>query len=477
MTTTVEFSFPWGRYHATAWDRNANEGAPDWPPAPWRILRALYAAWKWHCPDIEETVVHGLLDKLSDPPRYQLPRFRIAHTRHYYPETGHKEGVKAMTAKTLDAFVVTERGAILTVDWPVDLNTEERDALTRVLDGIAYLGRADSLVDAELKPGDTTFTDDPWTRPDAESSSLHTQPLLIPTRPLDIDDLTARAVTLRAHRFRQPPGTRWVRYAVPAPATVTSSTPRRQSAEPRQTDIAIRFSLTGQPVSRFEAVTMADTLRSASLSAYGGERKDVEWQLAGKTADGKASTEPHRHAHFFAFNPEDRKPISTLVVWVPAGLSTRALNAVAQNRPLYARSLERPWRSKGRSAHSRMIAVEASGPIELVAPELCGPDTIWHTITPFGITRHARELDDGFIADNVARELSSRGLPSPSSVRVLKSDALSYTRKRPNRDQPRRAYGLELTFPERVAGPIALGHLSHFSLGLFAPGPRPNSRS
>ena len=50
MSTSLGLRFPWGRYHATAWGRQANEGAAEWPPSPWRILRALYATWRARAP-------------------------------------------------------------------------------------------------------------------------------------------------------------------------------------------------------------------------------------------------------------------------------------------------------------------------------------------------------------------------------------------------------------------------------------------
>ena len=37
----LEITFPAGRYHATAWGRNVNEGDPEWPPSPFRLARAL----------------------------------------------------------------------------------------------------------------------------------------------------------------------------------------------------------------------------------------------------------------------------------------------------------------------------------------------------------------------------------------------------------------------------------------------------
>ena len=42
----LSIRFPAGRFHATPWGRHVNEEAPEWPPSPWRLLRALVATWK-----------------------------------------------------------------------------------------------------------------------------------------------------------------------------------------------------------------------------------------------------------------------------------------------------------------------------------------------------------------------------------------------------------------------------------------------
>ena len=40
----IEIHSPAGRFHATPWGRHVNEGAVEWPPSPWRFLRATGAA-------------------------------------------------------------------------------------------------------------------------------------------------------------------------------------------------------------------------------------------------------------------------------------------------------------------------------------------------------------------------------------------------------------------------------------------------
>src|SRR5437867_3663314 len=40
---TLLLRFPGRRYHATPWGHHVNEGLIEWPPSPWRLLRALLA--------------------------------------------------------------------------------------------------------------------------------------------------------------------------------------------------------------------------------------------------------------------------------------------------------------------------------------------------------------------------------------------------------------------------------------------------
>jgi CRISPR-associated protein Csb2 len=147
MSTAVALRFPWGRYHATAWGRNVNEVAIDWPPSPWRVLRALYSTWKNRAPELDEAVVLGLFDKLSIPPTFRLPVHGVAHTRHYMPDNTNG------TDKVLDGFIVVEPSADVVIEWEVDLDPAETDALRILADRLGYLGRAESVCEGRLLDG------------------------------------------------------------------------------------------------------------------------------------------------------------------------------------------------------------------------------------------------------------------------------------------------------------------------------------
>jgi CRISPR-associated protein Csb2 len=143
---SVEIRFLTGKYHATPWDKQVNEGVVEWPPSPWRILRALIFTWYHKAQgEIIESTIRNLVEKLSSPPSFSLPPVSLGHTRHYMPlyDVGK-------TAKIFDAFaIVDERPLYIT--WPdVDATEEERNALNLLLLRLGYMGRAESWVEARL---------------------------------------------------------------------------------------------------------------------------------------------------------------------------------------------------------------------------------------------------------------------------------------------------------------------------------------
>jgi CRISPR-associated protein Csb2 len=81
--TTIALRFPAHRFHATPWGRHVNEGIPEWPPSPYRLLRALYDGWKRKHPEIEAAEVESVFAALAqETPSFGLPRSAVApHTR------------------------------------------------------------------------------------------------------------------------------------------------------------------------------------------------------------------------------------------------------------------------------------------------------------------------------------------------------------------------------------------------------------
>lgn len=474
MTTTVAVQFVLGRYHATAWGRAANEGVPEWPPSPWRILRALYATWKARLPDLPDAEVHGLLDVLADPPTFRLPPHGEGHTRHYMPDASFADvaGRRVAKDKVLDAFAAVPRDLPVVVEWPGECDASQREALASLLARLSYLGRAESAVHARLvAPGEDPI-------PVSASPSYRTSApigpgasgvaVLVADRPLDVHALVSRTIDLRRARRIDPPGARRITYEWVAAIDATRSSRKAAALEPTRV-VAARLAIGADaPPLRHSAVTMADALRQAAMSRFGrlhdGRPSPI---LAGKDAVS-VPLRGHAHAHYLPLqSPEtSRSHLSHVVVWAPQGIDEDGLVAIASLRRLHERSYLRNFRPC-------RLALEAYGDIVDVAPELVGPSATWESFTPFAASRHAKKgvswVDH--LRAEVARELAYRGLPGPDRVEMLPGDWASFRTYRIAERLPdaRRASGLRLEFGSEVAGPIALGALSHFGLGLFIP--------
>ncbi len=483
MPVTLAVVLPWGRFHATPWDRNVNEGAVEWPPSPWRLLRTLYATWRSRAPELEQGVVAGLLGRLAVPPAYLLPRTSQGHTRHYLPDwtsgapkwdPAKKEFRLRRTDKVVDAFVVAERGAELRVRWDVDLAAAERGALAVLAGHLGYLGRAESLCEARLLGTDGDAGRPPslarsaWLRP-GDLDGAPSTPVLCPEQPLDLEALTVETATMRTARLLQPAGSRWVEYPTVGEDTgpvPSARPPRRVGTRP----VMVRWAISAPanpPVTA--AVAMADVLRGACLSQFGTPSSTT---LSGKHPDG-SPLEGHRHAHYLAHDEDGDGLLDTLYVWAPGGLGPQEVAALAKVVELRRRKGLPP-----EDYRPCNLGLEGAGPAQVIAPRLVGPSTRWISATPFAPTQHPRRQDTATFVDHQVRlELGRRDLPEPVAVGLVvdgrRRQATEFRRHRiAERRQAdmRRAFMVQVTFPVEVPGPIALGALSHFGLGLMVPG-------
>ncbi|MGH9053487.1 MAG: type I-G CRISPR-associated protein Csb2 [Acidimicrobiia bacterium] len=464
MPVTLGLRFPWGRYHATPWGRNVNEGIPEWPPSPWRVIRALYATWQNRMPDIDSSIVEAALGRLTGPPAFRLPAHVEAHTRHYMPDETFMTAVKESRDRILDPFVVVPTDEEVLLRWAGEPAPAETEVLALLSSGLTYLGRAESICHARL------ITDPPigeWLEAASEDEPEVARVLIASSR-LDLSGVIERPSLLRQRRRIVPSGAEWVDYPRPLPLRPQPS--RRPVKLRRVTAIRFALATTARP-SRRAAVAMTHALRQACMSRYGrtgGERRSAS--LAGKSAEGDVLTSQHLHAHYLAFgSPEDPR-LDALAVWAPGGLDDDEVRAVAGLRSLQGWAHVSDFRPS-------ILGLEAVGHIEQAAPELVGPASVWMSFTPYAPTRHPARGSTlvEFLTEDVTRELGYRGKPNPAGVEVLRGDWLSYRRHRPTgrdtRGEARRAFGIRLVFPEPVAGPISLGDLAHFGLGLFLPHP------
>jgi CRISPR-associated protein Csb2 len=399
----------------------------EWPPSPWRILRALAAAWKLLLADEPASSLERLLSALAArPPVFHLPPHRHSHTRHY---------VVSGDARRLmiDAFVAVEREEPLALLWPeLDLDGAGLELLDRLLAGVRYLGRAESWCRAWRSDREWAVNARPLLAD--EEAPGRTVTVLCARPGATLEQIMAGTFALRKRGVETPPGARWVSYRMNGleERCTTAAAPR-----PR----CLTLALYGEGRIRTEhGLLLADRLRRQLLR----QEATLSPTLLGKR-DGVPRREGHLHLHIL---PEGTGFLERVRLWAAEGFSQEDLAALGRLRHLPA---TRGWAEVGLLLWD---AVEGW-------PE--SPARIWVSLTPYLPTRHQG------LEEEVARECSFRGLPAPEVLSV-EEGARGFKLRRPGGPAPAGApVWLRLRFPEAVGGPLSLGGLSHFGMGRLVP--------
>ncbi|HEX4417300.1 MAG TPA: type I-U CRISPR-associated protein Csb2 [Kofleriaceae bacterium] len=492
---TIAFTFLGGRYHATAWDHHVNEGTVEWPPSPWRIVRALIAASYKLVPIVDDDVLRALIEPLLALPGYLVPAAGGGHTRHYMPTDQPGKPVKVF-----DAFAVPDGD--LVVHWPdAELDAAQLGVLDRILSVLGYLGRAESWVEARrlsAPPAELNCT--------PEEGDRGNLVLNAPVAPADYqswrDGFLAAQVTLAKKERRElpatwwevlhietdrlfrdgwssPPGVRRVRYTW-RQATAVSSRPAQLSVG-RMPTVA-RFACASSVLPLLtKALSVGDRMRAALMG-----HSDAHWVFSGKQPDGARLTD-HDHAYFAPSDDDADGYVDHVLVHARGGFDELAVRALQQ--------LRKVW---GHGGHDLMLALIGLGQLEdfgttrrdahrLGLSPLIGPREgarVWESHTPFVPPRYTKRRRGTVIdspEDQVRALLAKLGRETEVSISAIAPAELSapcaskpadwyrfhLERKGGGARGGHRSFGFRLTFAQPVLGPIALGYGAHHGLGQF----------
>lgn len=502
----IEFVFDAGTYHATPWGRHVNEGEVEWPPSPWRVLRALLSGW-YQLPSTGEeseslmqSIIHTLAQSL---PMYWLPDVTQSHTRHYMP----KSSIGSSTL-VFDGFLKIERTAPLVIGWSeVSLAKEETELLQRVLTQVTYLGRAESWATARIltEPHNkwnctVDATDNSSGRtvrvlaalPDelfnAWKSGFEERESLEPkskrknsvTLPETIwESLGTDTLKLERERWSQPPGSRWVTYRVPEKRSfLRKSTMRPTSA--RNITTARLILSQHKPMPRIQnALLIGELLRSALIKIVGREQLDSA--LTGHTETGIAKG--HHHGFFLPEDADNDGYIDHLIVHASQGLPDSVLDALYSLKVLYVGrdDISAPKLGDEHQSRGWRVALEGYGLLADLASshhsDLLACSTEWVSATPYLHPWHKKKGGRFGPEEQIRKELLQRGLTATSitrqpSVTVAGKPITSlgfkkFRRKNVSVQPDRQGDFWRITFAEPVSGPLALGFGCHFGLGIF----------
>ena len=540
---SIAVSFLAGRFHATPWGHHVNEGVPEWPPSPWRLLRSLVATWKGKLADsIQTEDAARILRALSENPEFGLPDASSSHTRHYMPWNKKWTPAKPHAAKTLvfDTFVVVPPESEVLLVWPdAQLNEEDRATLAEWLAKLGYLGRAESWCEARLvvetemetrlgeinaRPLGTRAAEqgmevvrvlcaDPASAFESTYTPKETATVgkgktqqTITTPHYDPDwHLCGETLWLHSEKWSDPPGSRWVRYTRRADCFKVSPQ-RRPRISSQACPQVVRLALDSSvlPLST-QTLPVAEAVRRNLMGIFGrqferthGNRGNSQI-LSGKSDAGVVAT-GHSHTYYLPTDEDTDGRLDHLTLVATEGFGPEELRVIDSMREIKSHD----WEESG---HPLRVMVLGMGSLMDYHSGHHGPlgsSNEWVSTTPFLAQRHPKKSGtqrdpiewltspEIFLTAMLRQELRRLIQRRPELAGVdldlieivpemengvyrlgpQKRRPLEFKRFRQKRndDGGRRLCGaFRLKFPKEIGGPIALGHSSHFGLGLFVP--------
>lgn len=475
MSVSLAFQFPAGRYHATPFGHHVNEGLIEWPPSPWRLLRALisigYTSGAWNGdgpPDVARRLIENLA---SEPPQYRLPPAVGAHSRHYMPIGVLDPKTKIeKTTLVFDTWARVEDQELVATWREVTLDDAERFMLVGLTERLNYLGRSESWVEGrvlgahEPAPEINCFPEQPgnapgrgWDQmvllaPDSASAfaswraaRLHDVladlPLpegrkpakaLLDKRvkaqepyPADLLACLQKDTTwLRSHGWNRPPGSRRVFYWRPSDAVSVGAPKLRTTIRfPSRVD-AMLLSLTTASRNDHALPTVTRTLPQAellhrALVGIASRNGTPPPELTGRDAHRRPLRGPHEHAHLNPLDLDGDGHLDHVLVWAPGGLGVASQAAVRAARMTFTKGGIEPLRLALAAAGNLSDMVRLSGTAGRRIARLTRCAANWQSVTPFVPPRHVKARGKNTLEGQVRAELRSRGFPDPATVLPL----------------------------------------------------------
>lgn len=329
--------------------------------------------------------------------------------------------------------------------------------------------------------------------------------------------------TLRLHkeRWSDPPGSQWLHYTRPRDCfEVKPGGGRRMRPEKQRFQVA-RYALdsTVLPIVT-ETLPIAEQARRALMGRYGrlnpeaNGTKGRSATFSGKDGEGNKRLDPHLHAFYLPTDEDGDGRLDHLTVYTQEGYGQGELKALDRLDRLHDAQREA-------AGHPLRLVLLGVGHGNDYHPGPLSESYVWVSATPFLAPRrpkrkgeearywYSRSPEELARAKKDGRQIRQHVLSDPTGwlVWALREELRRWVGRRPelsdldmesirispliengvfhvaNRWRPiqfkrfRQKYGddggrrlsgaFRIEFPRPVRGPIALGHSSHFGLGLF----------
>jgi len=373
---TIQINLLWNRYHAHPWGQNPGRTTEaEWPPSPWRLLRALAAAWfrtypgQAVSPELK-TLLETLARKL---PLIGVGKVSFARAVHYQPNYRHSASNAAFASygrvRHENLFAVTADP--ICFRWiDIELASEQQKLLAALLENVTYFGRADSICEATLISGGESSNQLGWCEPcfdrdnkipqrriaqdcravfcpnpcDFQATDLW----LLRTKDASDEDVPLHFVNQLLGRDMCADGGVLVSYKMPSgwPKDWEVRTARRTKpsdvtispSEGEKVAHYLRFSLQCRiPVATKFAVPLSEMFRGSAIywlkKLYGEAAGSPA--ISGKDENG-VQLRTHRHAYYLPLGHDASQPgtLTDLHIWCPHGFTKAEMGILQRIRQL-----------------------------------------------------------------------------------------------------------------------------------------------
>ena len=473
----IEFQFLAGRYHATQWGRNVNEGVAEWPPSPYRLGRALVDVWKRRKPHWPQERIEPILNAITSPPVFFLPPATHAHTRSFLSSNERNPSKKQLI---FDSFVALDREARVLAGFDSDLSSDLLRDIDTLLRELSFLGRSESWVHAGIvgELPKTEWNCVPVLSEEADNIGDTVRvACLLPQSVYDnsspgvdlpswMEGICLNTKELLLEGWSDPPALIWVDYSM---SDATLGTPQEGSVIGSRAQFrSAKFALSSSVLPLVQdTVLFAEKARAYLMGIHRRIRDNnpllVSPIFSGKDQEGRP-LKGHKHAYCLPLDEDGDGRLDHLLVTASNPFDKYELTALDRLRSI--------WQAGGRP-NIDLVLVSLSAEIP---GDRCNR---WISATPFVTGRHYRKgrgTYNEWLSGEIAKECSFHGLPTPIEIEwiphTLNSNHqirwMEFVRNRKNRVSLR-GHGCILTFAEPVNGPFALGSECHFGLGVFVP--------
>lgn len=516
MALIIEQRFPSGRFHATRWNQGAfGDAYGEWPPSPWRLLRALAARWFQYARENGESkeseveqrdaLLRPLLAALtSSLPSFYLPSltWRGAPLKQYQPTSidwtdkskaaaGYK---KPQTTLLEDHYRAVPPDDPLFWCWEnlPDLEPQQEQLLDQLLERMLYFGRAESYSRLRRVAAFPEGVEINCRLVDRDAGGMTPVLAHSPAHPLDLASLLAATDDKELAGRSIPQSTNWFYAKLPRRPVITTPVIHhtRQGGQMNH----LQFAVGGRvfpPLRQWIKVTnrfRGRVLRNLIEEIAPNAQSRYDWltpvqreQLAlmiGKDGQGHP-LRGHRHTFFLLWPDENGLP-TRLVAWRSTPFTEQEAEAMytATERPL-------AWDDGVPEWTVRLVPLPAETPLP---SGLMGAARVWESATPFvppaerhRFRKNGRERAGESLERLLHKMIQDEGKPIPDKVTILNGyeDAewvtLHQTRNRRMQKADTRTpwvrpgFRARLEFPQPISAPLILGDSCHFGLGLFLP--------